>query len=221
MYVTVRPTNDDVKPPRRYDSSRRLRAARASRDRVLDVAQERFLSHGYAETTIAAIAEEAGVSVDTVYKTFRGKTGLLRALAERGLLGEGPEPAETRSDRAQASEDDPRALMAALGRFTAEVAPRAAPMMLLISRVAESDREIAAVRAELDRRRLERMTHNARRVHDRGMVRAGLTVEDVADVFWTYSAPELYDLLVNRRGWSLEKYGAFVGRALAAAVVDD
>ena len=45
------------------------------------------------------IASAVGVSVDTIYKAFGGKPGLVRAIRERALQGDGPEPAEARSDR--------------------------------------------------------------------------------------------------------------------------
>jgi AcrR family transcriptional regulator len=217
-YLTVHPEAGPVKTPRTYDSSGRRRAARQSRERILDVAQARFLSEGYVATTIASVAEGAGVSVDTVYKSFRGKAGLLRAIAERGLRGAGPESAEARSDRLQ-DRATPRTVMAGLGELTAEVAPRVAPMLLLLGRAAEHDPEIDELRAHFDHTRLERMRQNARRLHDRGILRPGIEVAEVADVFWTYSSPELYDLLVNRRGWSVERFGRFVGDALTAALL--
>ena len=46
------------------------------------------------------------------------------------------------------------------------------------------------------------MTLNARRLHDAGHLRDGTTIRQAADVLWTYSAPELYELLVLRRGFA-------------------
>jgi hypothetical protein len=40
-----------------------------------------------------------------------------------------------------------------------------------------------------------------------------------ADVLWTYSSPELYELLVLKRGWAVTRYGSFVGESIAAAVL--
>ena len=76
-----------VKATRRYDSSRRRKQALRTRETVLDAARHLFLGGGYAGTTIASIAEAADVSVDTIYKTFGGKAGLVRAIAEKGLEG--------------------------------------------------------------------------------------------------------------------------------------
>src|SRR6476620_8608263 len=91
----------DVKGRRPYDSSRRQAHARATRDAILDAARRRFLGDGFAVTTIASIASEAGVSVDTIYKTYGGKPGLVRAIYERGLAGDGAVHAEARSDALQ------------------------------------------------------------------------------------------------------------------------
>ena len=89
----------------------------------MDVALARFLSDGFAATTITSIAAGADTSSDTIYKSFGGKAGLVRALCERGLLGRGSVPAEERSDHLQDTEPDPRRLMQGLGRLASEVAP--------------------------------------------------------------------------------------------------
>jgi hypothetical protein len=38
-------------------------------------------------------------------------------------------------------------------------------------------------------------------------------------VLWTYSSPELYDMLVIRRGWAVERYGQFIADAMIAALL--
>src|SRR6476660_5632900 len=100
---TMGPAPRDVKSGRRYDSSGRLRAAERTRTRVLDMARERFLANGYAATTVAAIATAAGVSVETIYKSYGGKAGLVRLLRDAALRGSGPVPAEQRSDQQSAA----------------------------------------------------------------------------------------------------------------------
>jgi AcrR family transcriptional regulator len=54
-----------VKPRRAYDSSRRLEQAEQTRRRILDAALLLFGREGYAATSVAAVAREAGVSVKT------------------------------------------------------------------------------------------------------------------------------------------------------------
>jgi hypothetical protein len=38
---------------------------------------------------------------------------------------------------------------------------------------------------------------------------------------WTYSSPELYELLVVVRGWPVERYGTFIAEAMVAALLPD
>jgi AcrR family transcriptional regulator len=210
-----------VKRKRPYDASRRQAQARRTRGLIIDAAERRFLSDGYARTTIASIAEDAGISVDTIYKSFGGKPGLVRAIHARALEGAGPVPAEQRSDELQARETDPRRIIDGWGTLTTEVAPRVAPILLLVRAAAATDPELQELFEELDAARLHRMTGNARRLRGEGHLRAGITLEQAADVLWTYSAPELYELLVLRRGMPIESYGRFVASAMIAALLDD
>ena len=208
-----------VKPGRRYDSSRRQRHALRTREVILAAARRLFLSGGYAGTTIAAIAEAADISVETIYKAFGGKPGLVRAIAEKGLEGAGQVPAEQRSDEMRNLERDPHKVMQQWGTLTTEVAPLAAPIALLIRTAASVDPEVGAVLEDLDRARLARMEHNARELLERGDFREGITLEHARDVLWTYSSPELYELLVLRQGWPLERYGRFVAEGMIAALL--
>ena len=98
----------NVNPKRRYNSSGRQAQARRNRQAILDAAQRQFLEGGYAATTIAAIAAEAGVSVETIYKAFGGKPGLVGAIYERGLTGREAVPAFQRADAMRERETDPR-----------------------------------------------------------------------------------------------------------------
>jgi AcrR family transcriptional regulator len=212
-------TTSPVKRGRRYDSSRRQRQALRTREHILETARRLFLSDGYVGTTIAAIAEAADVSVETIYKGFGGKPGLVRTIAEKGLEGAGAIPAEQRSDELQTLEADPRELMRRWGTLTTEVAPLVAPISLLVRTAAGLDAEMATLLEDLDRARLDRMEHNARALLERGDLRDGVTLENARDVLWTYSSPELYELLVLRRRWPLDDYGRFVADGMIAALL--
>jgi AcrR family transcriptional regulator len=217
--ITMERIYRPVKRRRRYDSTRRQEQARQTREAILEVARRRFLDDGFAATTVAAIAAEVEVSVDTIYKTFGGKPGLVRAICEMGLAGEGPVHAEARSDALQTTEPDPHRIMRGIGKLAAEVAPRVAPIMLLVRDAAVTDPEMAALKAELDEQRLERMAHNARNLAEAGHLRDGLTVEHAGEIMWTYSSPELYELLVITRGWRIERLGSFIADALTAVLL--
>jgi AcrR family transcriptional regulator len=208
-----------VKSRRRYDSKGRRQQALRNRAGVLEAARRLFLDGGYAATTVAAIAEAAAVSVETVYKAFGGKPGLVRAISEQGLAGAGPIPAWQRSDEMQALEADPTRIIQSWGTLMTEVAPRTSPILLLIRNAAATDLEMAALLEEVDQARLTRMEHNARTLYNGGHLRDGVTLEQARDVLWLYSSPELYELLMLRRGWPVERYARFAAEGMIAAVL--
>ena len=106
------------------------------------------------------------------------------------------------------------------GRFTAELAPAGAPIVLLIRAAAATDTDMAALSAEVEDQRRRRMRHDACRLKQRGWLRPGMSINGATDIMWTYSSAELYDLLVLRSGWSARRYGEFIGDALVAALLD-
>jgi AcrR family transcriptional regulator len=209
----------EVKSKRSYDASRRRAQASRTQSAILDVARGQFLEHGYGATTVARIAAEADTSVETVYKAFGGKSGLVRALWERGLDGRGATPAPERSDLMSSTATDPVGVLRGWGKLTTEVAPEVAPIMLLVRGAAGTDAAMGTLLTEAEAQRRTRMRDNARLLQTRGWLRPGTTLAAATDILWTYSAPELYDLLVLRSGWSLETYGEFIGDALVAALL--
>jgi len=204
---------------RRYDASRRRAHAERVRDAIVETARAQFLAGGYTATTVTAIAEGAGVSAETIYKSFGGKPGLVRAIRTKALAGTGAVHAETRSDHLTATEQDPLEIIRGWGRLTAEVAPLVAPIHLLVRDAAVADPAMLDLLHEMDDARLERMTDNARRFAASGHLRPDLSVDDAGQVMWTYSSPELYELLILRRRWSLDRLADFIADALGAALL--
>lgn len=194
--------------PRTYDADGRRQRARQHRASTLQHARDLFLERGYAATTVESIATAAGVSAATVYKAHGGKAGLVRDLCAAALAGDGPVPAEQRSDALRIA-DDARTLIEGWGALIAEVSPRVAPLLLLLRAAAEHDPDAAALYAELDQSRLDRMADNAVHLAKGGRLRAGLTAEAARDVLWLCSSPEMYELLVQRRGWTPDQLGVF------------
>lgn len=204
---------------RRYDTSGRRRAAAERRRRVVESARGLFLERGYAATTVAAVAEAAGVSVETVYKTFGGKAGLVRAVWAQALEGSGAVPAEQRSDAVSSVGEDPRDVVATWARLSAEVGERAAPVLALVRAAAASDPEAATLLREIDDGRLARMTHNAEALARHGHLRSGLTVRRAAEVMTVLSGA-FHDPLVDDFDWGAEEYVDLLERLLTAALLD-
>jgi AcrR family transcriptional regulator len=208
-----------VKPRRRYDSSRRQEIAHRNRQAVLDVAERRFLRDGYVGTTIAAIAEEAGVSSELIYKRFAGKGGLVKAIYERRLAGTGPVPAYQRSDEMREQHADPRAIMREWGLLTAEVAATLTPIRLLLRSAATTDPELTRLLALIEKQRLDRMRHHAEFLAQHEYLRPDVSVSEATDVLWACSSTEFYELLVIQREWPLPRYAQFITDFMATGLL--
>lgn len=209
--------------PRKYDSSRRREQARETRRAILDAARDLFLDRGYAETTVPAIAAAAGVSVETIYKAFANKVGLIKAVFDVAIVGDDePIPMLERDlVRRIRAEPDPRRKLWIYGEHLAAAGPRASALQLLVRGAAVSDREAARMWDRMLIERLTGMTHFARELHEEGNLRTDVSFEEARDVLWTYNSVELYDLLVIQRGWTNERYGRFIADALIAALLPE
>jgi AcrR family transcriptional regulator len=204
-----------VKSRRPYDSSGRRASARRNREAVLDAAQRQFLEVGYIPTTVA------GVSVETIYKAFGGKSGLVHAIYERGLAGRRPTPAYQRSDEMRAHETDARTIMRKWSLLTAEVASMVMPIRLLMRSAAVTDPEMTELLKASDDERLTRMRHHARFLADRGHLRNGVTLVEATDILWTCSSVEIYELLVLQRGWSPRRFAQFIANFMITSLLPD
>ena len=211
---------ETVKSRRPYRSPARAEKAEQTRKAILDAAKQLFLTSGYVPTTIAGIAERAGVAVDTVYKSFGGKPGLVRAIYERGLAGTGPTPAYERSDEMRERETDQRKIMRKWGHLPAEVAAEVTPIRLLMRSAAAADPDIAEILDTSNQERLVRMRHHARFLAARGYLRDGVSVAHAADILWTCSSAELYELFVMQRGWSSKRFARFVSDLMIHSLLE-
>lgn len=208
-----------VKKARRYDSSGRIAQARRNRAAILYAAERQFLERGYSATTVFSIAREAGVSAETVYKSVGGKAELVGAIYERELAGRRQATVYERSDAMREHETNARKILGYWAGLIAELAPDLNPIRLLMRSAAEGDPDLAKVLEKSDKERLDRMRHNARFLARRGYLRAGVTAADAADVLWTCTSAEFYELLVQHRGWSLRRFERFVDDLLVAALL--
>lgn len=206
-----------VKTPRSYRSPVREDQARRTRAAVLQAARTLFATRGYAATTVAAIAADAGVAVDTVYAAVGSKPQLLRVLIETAVSGASrPLPPEQRAwvQEIQAARTA-REKLQLYARTVREIHDRMGPLLVVLQDAAAHSHELAELARQLRARRAANMHRFAREVASTGELRPGLTVEEMADVVWATNSPELYGLLVSERGWTPEQYEAWLAESWA------
>jgi TetR/AcrR family transcriptional regulator, regulator of autoinduction and epiphytic fitness len=206
---------------RRYASTHRQEQAGQTRKAVLDAAAELFVDPGYAATPLTAIATQAGVAIQTVYKVFGSKKALLSALVDVTVAGD-DEPvalAERQFVEDIAALTDARAKLARYAQHLAETHARQAQVMLALASAATADPDAAAIwHKNLDERR-RGMTMFATELASTGQLRPDQTVDTVVDVLWLAMDVRNYDWLVRERHWSPDRFQRWYVDTVAAAVL--
>jgi AcrR family transcriptional regulator len=206
---------------RAYDSSRRRAQAAATRRDILEAAQRLFEQQGYAATTIAAIAAEAGVALKTVYLAFETKSGVLRALWNLLLRGDqGEVPVAERSwYREVLAEPDPQRQLRLNARNSRAVKTRIAGMLKVIRDAAPVDRDIEALWQRIQTEFHANQRVIVERLAERNALRRGLGVDRATDILWTLNHPDVWQLLVAERGWTPEQYEQWFGDTACAQLL--
>lgn len=208
-------------PNRTYDSSNRARQARETRRRIVEAAARLFVRDGYAATSIAAIAEEAGVAVPTVYAGLRSKAGVLRAVVDLTVRGDDEDaPLASRAEWQELERRaDPREQLALFARLHREICDREAAVFAQLEAAAGGDPEATRLLAEHDDRRYTTQTRLARALHRNKRLKPGLAAREAADLIWTIASERTYLALVRDRGWKPERYERWVAEQLEAALL--
>ncbi|WP_167736770.1 TetR/AcrR family transcriptional regulator [Nocardioides sp. 1609] len=205
---------------RSYDSPARRAAAARTRRAVLDAAGRLFAERGWAGTSVAEVAREAGVSVDTVYTSVGRKPALLLAVHDDLLAeGAGAGPATER--------DYVRAVRAAVGaRRKIEVyaealgrlLPRTVPLLLALHEAGRDDPDCRALATAVSERRVANMRLFAADLRATGEVRPDIDDAWVANLVWSMNSPEYVELM-GRRGVEGEELAALLARVWTATLL--
>ena len=193
---------------RSYRSPLRDEQARRTRKVILAAARRLFTQQGYAATTVAEVAAEAGVAVDTVYAAVGAKPVLFRLLVETAISGTDEVVPPEERDYVQRIKAQPRARQkietyAAAVRVISE---RMGPLHVVLRDAAAQAPELTQVREEIASRRAKNMRLFAQDLIATGDLRPDLDVDEVADVIWSMNSAEFYYLLVHERSWSPERF---------------
>jgi AcrR family transcriptional regulator len=206
---------DAVKRTRRYDSPRRRQQAADTRRAIVDAAQRLFEAQGYATTTMDAIAIEAGVALKTVYLAFETKSGLLRAVWDVLLKGDTDDaPVAARAWYLEVmAEPDPRRQLQLNARNARAVKERIGPLLAVIRDAAPTDSDIAALWNLIQTDFYDNQRSIVKTLHSKKALRRGLDVTRASDILWTLNHPDVWLLLVGRRGWTPEQFEDWFAQA--------
>lgn len=191
----------------------RQRQALATRQLILGAAKELFLEHGYATTTIEAIAEKAGVAVSTVYAAFRSKRGVLKGIREAWH-----EQSDVRALYQQGlSEGSAERLLELFAHATRRQWEAGAALLSIYTGAATANPDAAEeLREALAGRRRSTKTWLARAG---GIFRSELTAPQVHATYLALTLPEVYRELVEVGGWTPAEYEAWLADSLKAQLL--
>ena len=199
-----------VKRP--YDSTRRQDQARQTRLAIVHAAHDLFVSNGYGRTTIADIARAAGVAVETVYAAFKNKPTLLRQVWYVHFRGD--EQNVPLYDRAEMreilAEPDLVSRIRKHAQFVTATNRRIAPLLAALVGAAANEPGAAAMLDEWAERRIDVATKYAHAAAATGQL--GTSEHECRDVLFATMDGALWQRLVTERGWSDERYAAWLGR---------
>jgi TetR/AcrR family transcriptional regulator of autoinduction and epiphytic fitness len=196
-----------------YHSPLRARQAAETRLTVLAAATRLFTERGWAGTTLAAVAGEAGTAVETVYSAFGSKSGLLIAAIDVAIVGDDDQVSLVdRPEFASLGVGERAGRLAAAARIITQALAHAVPLMGALQEASASD-EASKVRWD------------AYETDRRVVIFAGLQLilgtqaqGFLVDSIWALASPEVFTKLTQDRDWPVERYEQWLAETAAALI---
>lgn len=189
---------------------------------MVEAAYRLMSTRGYIETTMADIATEAGVAVQTVYFTFHNKPAVLRAVFEFAVKGDHlpSSPIERPWFGAMTREPDHQRALETFVDATVEIFHRVVPIASAFNMLGD-DPEIADLyqlngRLQRDAYRIVVDTLARKR-----RLRPGLNPEDATTILLVLLGTDVYRSMLDDHGWAEQKWRSWVIETLLVALFGD
>jgi TetR/AcrR family transcriptional regulator, regulator of cefoperazone and chloramphenicol sensitivity len=195
----------------------RERHTALTRSVVLDVARRQFAERGFAAAAVRPIAQEAGISLQTLYSTFGSKQGLLLALVDtvREQTG-GPEAREHVMLAEHADE-----LIERAANLRRRILEECGDIIVTFREGAAGDADVAEAYEAGQRRMREGLDRMCGRLQELGALRPELTRRKAADQMAALFVAEIYEELTGpRSAWSPDEYELWLRDRLRGALLD-
>lgn len=206
---------------RTYTSERRSAQAEVTRAEVIAAARRLFVERGWGAVTIAAIAAEAGVSAETIYKGFGNKATLFVAVIRATVRGDAPDTplVEQAGPRAVQAAPDQATILQLFSRDIAKLLGRVAPLMAAALGAAETEPEIATVYRGIHDGRRDNLALVARALVRAGPLRGNMSEKAATDIIWRLTSPELYVVTTRYQGLDEARYARWLEETLGALLL--
>jgi len=201
---------------RPYRSEHRQRQAEQTRRSILGAARALFTDRGYAATSVADIAAEAGVSVPTVYASVGTKAQVARAMVE--FVNE--EGGVLENDRWQREATTPEELLRRNMHLVRELNERCGDIMRSVRSAAHSEPELVPVLAAGDGYHREGEYAIAAALAKMGGLREGMSIERAGAIMTVLASSQSIDQLVIEHGWSYDDVEKWLVQTLSEVLLD-
>jgi AcrR family transcriptional regulator len=201
--------------PRTRSQIRREAQTAGTRGEIVAAASELMRQHGYAGTSIAAIAERGGVAVQTIYNTVGSKVEVLAAVlaaANSASRRSGLTAGDLATGLTGAT--TPAAAIGALASWITADNQRVAPLHRVLNEAAGTDPEIRELDITMAARSLHAYADAVAALRSQLGLRPGLSDHEAATSIWALGHPQVFQTLVDGLGWSSETYTAWLRSAL-------
>jgi AcrR family transcriptional regulator len=184
---------------------RREARARQTRQRIVDASLELFLRHGYAATTVEAIARRAGVAPATIYQAFGTKQAILASGLDVTVAGDATPVAVLDRDwvKAAAAETESGRRLATVVGHACEIAARTASIKEVVRDAAAIEPAVRELIEQDTQRRYLTQQALVDLLIEQRPLRAGVDRQRAVDVFFALVNSQTYQLLVKQLGWSI------------------
>ncbi|WP_460725099.1 TetR/AcrR family transcriptional regulator [Nocardia heshunensis] len=195
----------------------------ATRRRIAEAAAALFAERGYAATTLQAVADAAGVHVQTIYQAFGTKVGVLAETAAVLVAGPDEEAATPPPERAWVrelfAEPDPARQLALYAAHMRTVSERYLGLLDVMRVTAAVDAEVSAFLTAAEQGRYDGPRHITPHLAAKGALKPGLTPERAADMMYALTTYDVYRSLMIDRGWTGSETEQFVAATLVTALL--
>jgi AcrR family transcriptional regulator len=184
---------------------------------MIKAAYQRFCDQGYAGTTMAQIADDAGLAVQTVYFAFHTKSALLSRAVDFAVLGEDePLPPERQPwYRMMVAEPDLKEAIRHFVDGVGHVTRRVIPIERAARVAADGDPETKRVLDVHEQWRAEGYVAALEILRGKGDLAPGMSLARGTDLLLLLVGPDAYAYLVHDRGWSHAEWVDWTAKAIA------
>ncbi|NUO56728.1 MAG: TetR/AcrR family transcriptional regulator [Hamadaea sp.] len=212
---------NSAKTRRSYRSPTRDEGARRTRQAIVTTAAKLFAERGYAATSLADIATEAGVARPTVFASFGSKPALLRHVLDQALAGDDAPVAV--ADRPWFTPvwdaTTPSAVLDAYAEVCVVIAQRAARLFEVVRRAADDAPEVAELWNTLQSNRVAGAKMVIEHMQTLGELAPGLDTPTAIDTLWLFNDPAHYAALVLQRGWPEDAFRRWLADRMRDALL--